>query len=275
MWFEAWMLLDKWMYGLKGTLEGKDLKVKDVRISVFYTAVMLSTGHVGVAFTPRGLEDTVCCPRSASVMPESGRLTGRSAWELAEYSKSIGPLKRALGVATLNALSSLGLELQGLRRGRVLLDTDPVDVMGIDPDNVVVLIGAFTPYIRRFKERVEKLYIVEKNPRALKRDELKFWKPAGEAGEALKEADVVLMSGSVLVEGGIDELLGHARGSKVAIIGPTTPPWPEPFFDAGVYALGGIEVLDGERMLELVGEGGSGYIFERDGAARKVCFLRE
>ena len=269
------MLLDKWMDELKGVLGEGELKVEDVRIGVFYTAVMLSTGHVGVAFTPRGLEDTVCCPRSASLMPESGRLVGRPAWELAEYSRSAGPLKRALGVATLNALSSLGLELQGLRRGRVLMDVDPVDIMGIGPDHTVVLIGAFTPYIRRFKENVERLYIVEKNPRALKEDELKFWKPAEEADEALKEADVVLMSGSVLVEGGIDELLESAKGSRVAIVGPTTPPWPGPFFDAGVYALGGIKVLDGERMLRLVGEGGSGYIFERDGAARKVCFLRE
>lgn len=269
------MLLDVWRTQLRKVLEGRDLIVKDVRIGVFYTAAMLSTGHVGVAFTPRGLEDTVCCPRSASLMPESGRLTGRPAWELAEYSKSVGPLKRALGIATLNALSSLGLELQGLRRGRMLLDTDPADVMEIGPDNVVALVGAFTPYIRRFKDDVRKLYIIEKNPKALRRDELKFWKPPEEAEEALKEADIVLMSGSVLVEGGIDELLESARGSKVAIVGPTTPPWPDPFFDSGVYALGGVKVLDGDRLIRLVGEGGSGYVFERDGATRKVCLVCE
>lgn len=36
--------------------------------------------------------------------------------------------------------------------------------------------------------------------------------------------------------------------------------------------LGGIRVLDGQKMLQLVSEGGSGYFFEK--VAEKVCVIR-
>jgi hypothetical protein len=56
-----------------------------------YTAVQLSTGQVGVAFTPRGLVDAVCCPRSAASAPPAVRMAGCDAWELAEYATSPVP----------------------------------------------------------------------------------------------------------------------------------------------------------------------------------------
>jgi hypothetical protein len=59
--------------------------VTDVRIGVFYTAVEISTGDVGVAFTPRDLNDTVCCPSTAVGAPPPGRLTSLGAWEVAKY----------------------------------------------------------------------------------------------------------------------------------------------------------------------------------------------
>ena len=52
----------------------RDIRVEDVRMGVFYTGAKLSTGDAGVAFTPRDLADTVCCPRSAAKMPTSGKL---------------------------------------------------------------------------------------------------------------------------------------------------------------------------------------------------------
>jgi len=40
-----------------------------------------------------------------------------------------------------------------------------------------------------------------------------------------------------------------------------------------VSILGGIRVLDGDRMLQVISEGGSGYFFQ--GVAEKVCVIRE
>ena len=67
--------------------------VTNVRIGVFYTAVEISTGDVGVAFTPRDLSDTVRCPKTAAGAPPAGRLIGISAWEMAKYALAPSPLR--------------------------------------------------------------------------------------------------------------------------------------------------------------------------------------
>ena len=55
-------LVQTWVTDLQRALEGESLTAGVVRIGVFYTAAQLSSGHTGVAFTPRDLSDTVCCP---------------------------------------------------------------------------------------------------------------------------------------------------------------------------------------------------------------------
>ncbi|MFQ5830450.1 MAG: enolase N-terminal-like fold-containing protein, partial [Candidatus Methylomirabilia bacterium] len=58
--------VEAWLTDLRQVLNGEPVLAAEVRIGVFYTAVQLSSGEVGVAFTPRELTDTVCCPRSAA-----------------------------------------------------------------------------------------------------------------------------------------------------------------------------------------------------------------
>jgi hypothetical protein len=71
-------LVAEWLAHLHLNFNDEPL-VTDVRIGVFYTAVEISTGDVGVAFTPRDLSDTVCCPKTASGAPPAGRLIGVSS----------------------------------------------------------------------------------------------------------------------------------------------------------------------------------------------------
>lgn len=141
------------------------------------------------------------------------------------------------------------------------------------PEDRVALVGAFVPFIRALKGKVAALWVVDKHPGALKGDERSFWRPLERAEEVLASASVVVLTGSVLVEGGIDDLLeSSSQTRRVVLAGPTASPWPRPFFQRGVHVLGGIRVLDGPTLLRIVSEGGSGYFFE--GAAEKVSILR-
>jgi hypothetical protein len=82
-----------------------------------------------------------------------------------------------------------------------------------------------------------------------------------------------VITGSSLVEGGIDDLLQAASNARrIILAGPTASPWPPPFFERGVHVLGGIEITDGDRILQVVSEGGSGYFFE--GGANKISIVR-
>ncbi len=154
-------------------LGARDVTVEGVRIGVFYTAVKLDSGQAGVAFTPiRDIPEAVCCPRSASRMPSAGQLAGQSAWDLARYALTESPLKVAVGIATLNALSALLMEENGLPGYQRLIGADALDVVDINPDDRVALVGAFVPFIKKLKDTVRQLRVVEKNPKALKGDEL-------------------------------------------------------------------------------------------------------
>lgn len=78
-------LVESWMHEVKTVVHDDNIIANEVRIGVFYTAARLSTGHVGVAFTPRDLSDTVCCPKSAASAPPAGKLSGQNSWVLAHY----------------------------------------------------------------------------------------------------------------------------------------------------------------------------------------------
>src|SRR3989304_6290856 len=84
---------------------------------------------------------------------------------------------------------------------------------------------------------------------------------AGALG-VLGAASVVVIAGSALGEGGLDALLAAAASARsVVLAGPTASAWPRPFFERGVHVMGGIRVLDGRALLQVVSEGGSGCFF--------------
>jgi uncharacterized protein (DUF4213/DUF364 family) len=261
----------EWFADLRVALKDEPL-VTDVRVGVFYTAVEISSGNVGVAFTPRDLSDTVCCPKTAAGAPPAGKLIGVTAWQAAEYALSPSALRRSVGIATLNALSAAAIERCGLPEGTLRENLDALDAAGIAPDDTVVMVGAFVPFIKRLKGQVAGLRVIDKHRDALKPDEQALRISPQGAAEALEDASVVILSGSTLVEGGIEELLQASQSARVRVMaGPTTPLWPQPFFRYGIAILGGIHVLDGKDLLNIVGQGGSGYLFER--AANKTCLI--
>ncbi|MDR5708637.1 MAG: DUF364 domain-containing protein [Armatimonadota bacterium] len=267
-------LIEACLKALSARLGDEPVVVQDARVGVFYTAVALDTGHVGVAFTPRGLADTVCCPRSAASAPPAGRLVGRDAWTLAADARSPVALRRAVGVATLNALSALAMDRFGVPGGVRIPGLDALEAAGVSPEDRVALVGAFSPFIKSLMGTVSALWVVDRHPEALREAERSLWRPPESAAEVLREATVVVITGSALVEGGMDELLDSCpQARRVVLAGPTASPWPEPFFQRGVHILGGIRVLDGPRLVRIVGEGGSGYFFQE--AAEKVCLVRE
>ncbi len=266
-------VMQAWLDELKRGLDSQLLLTNAVRVGVFYTAAQISSGHVGVAFTPRDLADTVCCPKSAAQGLPVGKMIGRRALELAEFGLSQSPLRRAVGTAVLNALSALAIERWGVGGAETRVGVDALAAAEVGEGDSVAMVGAFAPFIRKLRGKVARLRVIDKHRDTLKPEELEFWRPPEEAVPVLSDASVVLITGSALVEGGLDELLAAASGARrVVMAGPTASPWPPPFFERGVDILGGIRVRDGFALLNLVSEGGSGYSFES--VAEKVCIIR-
>jgi uncharacterized protein (DUF4213/DUF364 family) len=263
-----------WLDDLKRALGSVPIAVCDVRIGVFYTAAELSTGQVGVAFTPRELGAEVCCPRAAAAAPAAGRLAGQSAWDLAADALSPVVLRRAVGVAVLNALSTFAIERLGPSAGVLLRGVDALEAAGVIAEDRVAMVGSFVPFIHALRDRVTSLSVIDLHRQALGPGETELWKSPEEATEVVSRATVVILTGSTLVEGGLDGLLAAAgKARKVVIAGPTAPTWPAPFFSRGVHVLAGIQVRDSRKMLQIVSEGGSGASFSA--AAAKICVVRQ
>ena len=78
-------------------------------IGVYFTGVALSTGTAGVCATPAKTDiHAACCPATADTVIPPGTLRGRRAGELLAEISSPHALRRAAGIATLNALAEAG-----------------------------------------------------------------------------------------------------------------------------------------------------------------------
>jgi Putative heavy-metal chelation len=90
---------------------GSDLQTITVErtvIGVFFTGVRLNNGLAGACATPiKTIPEAVCCPSSVMAMPFPGRLHGRRALDLLDETEAASGLRRAVGIATLNALADL------------------------------------------------------------------------------------------------------------------------------------------------------------------------
>ncbi len=83
-----------------------EMTVERVVIGLFFTGVKLSNGSTGSCATPiKTIPEAVCCPSSAMAMPFPGKLAGRRAADLAREALSGHGIRRAVGIAAVNALA--------------------------------------------------------------------------------------------------------------------------------------------------------------------------
>jgi len=253
----------------------QELVVDDLVIGIFFTGIKLSTGHAGAAFTPIGeIPEAVCCPTTAARMPQAGDLEGKPVSEILKYALDTNVLKSAIGVAAANAISQLIIESESENEYQIVRDRDGFDLLEIEPGETVSLIGAFGPYIRRLKMMGNPFFIVEKNPQTLRLDEMKYFKSQTEMATALKESDVVIITGTAIVNHTIDHILSYISDrQRTAIIGPTASMIPDTFFKRGVNVMAGVRMLNPDGMIKILKQGGSAYHLLR-GCAEKIAFIR-
>jgi uncharacterized protein (DUF4213/DUF364 family) len=252
----------------------ENILVDDLVIGIFFTGVKLSTGHAGVAFTPIGeIPEAVCCPTSAARMPKAGDLEDKPVSEIIKHSLDPNVLKSAIGVATLNALSQLIIESEHGVEYPIVKDADGFDLLKIQPNETASLIGAFGPYIRKLKIMGNPFFIVERNIQTLRPDEMKHYKPESEMSFAIKESEVVIVTGTAIVNHSIDTILSFvSNGKRTAIIGPTASMIPDAFFDRSVNVMAGVRILEPDLMIKILKQGGSAYHLLKQ-CSEKIAFI--
>ena len=251
------------------------ITVERAVIGLFFTGVKLDNGIAGACATPiTTIPGAVCCPSSAMAMPFPGKLTGRPAFDLAREALGDNGIRRAVGIAAMNALADTCWRRRPHPETELRLGIDAFDATEIRPGDKVVVVGAFVPFLRELKRRHQPYLVLEQDPATLKADELPFFRPAEQAAAVVPEADVLLITGTTLINDTLEELLALASPTaRVTMVGPTVSLLPDGLLRRGADILGTVRITDPDAFLDILAEGGSGYHF-LGRTAQKVVLVR-
>lgn len=227
----------------------KQRTIRDLRVGLAYVAAQLDDGSVGVASTIAEWPAQSC---QASAM--AGEFPA-AADELATLMNSSHLIDSAVGLSVVNAV--LNRDIEGV-------SGDLLGHLEIRPDDHVGMVGFFAPFMARLQERCRRLTVFERKP-----VDHPLVVPDWKAEDLLPEADVVILSATTLLNRTLPRLLELCQGARtVALTGPTTPLFPEAFSGSGVHLLAGMEFLNGDKVVEIVGQAGGTRRFSP--YARKV-----
>ena len=262
-----------------GTILGPELDeitVERAVVGLFFTGVRLSNRAAGTSATPiKSIPEAVCCPSSAMAMPFPGKLRGRRAADLAREALSGHGIRRAVGIATVNALADCCWQHRQHPEVELSNDIDAFDATDIRHGENVVVVGAFVPFLKELKRRGQDYLVLEQDSATLKADELPFFRPAEQAAQILPNADVALITGATLVNNTLEELLALTRpDARVTVVGPTVGMLPDAFLARGADVLGCVRITEPDEFLHLLAEGGSGYHFFGRSAQKLVLARR-
>jgi uncharacterized protein (DUF4213/DUF364 family) len=250
--------------------------IERAAVGLFFTGVKLSTGHVGACATPiKTIPDAVCCPSSAHAMPFPGKMRGRRAADFLDEVQQQDGIRRVVGIATMNALAALCWDKRPHPEVELEIGVDAFDAADIRPCQTVVVVGAFAPFLRELKRMGQPYLVLEQDPATLKADEMPFYRQAAQAPAVAPLADVLLITGTTLLNDTLDEILAAARPDACKVlVGPTVGLVPDAYLRRGCSVLGTIRVSRGDEFLDVLAEGGSGYHFFGKSAEKIVLKSR-
>jgi uncharacterized protein len=271
-------ILDETLAAIGGVLgnELADIHVERAVVGLFFTGVKLGNGIAGACATPiKTIPEAVCCPSSAMAMPFPGKLRGRRAIDAAREALSEHGIRRAIGIAAVNALAECCWQRRPHPDVELCDGVDAFDATDIRPGDQTVVVGAFVPFLKELKRRRQSFLVLEQDAATLKADELPFFRPAEQAAAVLPGADVVLITGSTLVNNTLEDLLASIRPeARVTVVGPTVGMLPDAFLARGADVLGCVRITQPDEFLDLLAEGGSGYHFFGRSAQKLVLRRR-
>lgn len=252
------------------------LTIERAVLGLFFSGIELSSGHVGACATPiKTIPEAVCCPSSTHAMPFPGKMRGRRAVDFLDEVMQPDGIRRAVGIAAMNALAAWCWDRKPHPGVTLESGIDAFDAANITSDQMVVVVGAFIPFLRELKRRGNRYLVLEQDPATLKADELPFFRPASEAPRVVPQADVILITGTTLLNDTLDGLLAAARPEACkVVVGPTVGLVPDAFLRRGCDVLGTIQVTDADGFLDVLSEGGSGYHFFGRSAEKVVLRAR-
>jgi uncharacterized protein (DUF4213/DUF364 family) len=218
--------------------KANEVKIEILSLGLGYTAVTLSDGGIGLAYTH--FENKKSC----MLLNKNIDFEGKFADQLLEKIKSENTVERSMALALINALNY---------EQALLLPEDPdnkimFDTLKIGKESNVAMVGFFGPLVKNFKEQNITLEILDASRNlGIKKE---FYNKLG------NWADVLLLTSTTILNNTTEEILANV-GQKVksVMLGPSTPMVKEAFEHLPVNILAGTVPLDKAKTLKAVRHG--------------------
>jgi uncharacterized protein (DUF4213/DUF364 family) len=220
---------------LLASLPSEAVALRDVRVGPFWTVVWTERG-ASLASTQRDAHT----PHGHSMIRWAGDLMEHDAHELAGLLRAKSPMEAALGMAAANALLEVDEALLTDRNASE-------EIIRRGEGKRVVIVGHF-PFIPPVRRAIGHLDVLELDPGP---GEI----ASAAAAEVIRQADVVAITGTSLVNKTFDGLMPHCRQDAfVLMLGPTSP-LSSVLFDHGVDLIAGTQVVDPVTALSVASQG--------------------
>lgn len=206
-------------------------EVKDLVVGIRWIGV--KTDKVGISIT---LDNN----KHMTGIEEAGELIGKKSKELLEYIKTFDTLKIGIGLATLNSLIETPKNYEIINIFDFLIERGR--------DKRIVFIGHFED-IQKLKGVAKELIILERKPKD--EDFLDTFQEY-----LIPKGDIIAITGSTFANKSIKRILELSKGKYTIIFGPSTP-LSTVLFDYGVDMIGGILIKDGNKVFNIISQGGS------------------
>jgi uncharacterized protein len=235
------------------------LTLERVAFGRYFTVVKLSNGYGGICFTlEKDMPEAECSPSSAKAMSNAGKIQGMPVKKALEEMFTQDPLKKALGIAIINALSNAIWSKESPQGYKIVKHKHAIDGIEIKEDANVVLVGVLPPYLKLLKTRKKPFCVLETDAATLKADVLPFYAPLDKAPEKVPLADILIITGATLIDDTLEGLLGMVKpGAEIVLVGPTGGMLPEALFKRGVKRVGGLLVTNPDGLMDMLAEAGS------------------
>jgi uncharacterized protein (DUF4213/DUF364 family) len=235
--------------------------VKKVVIGLLYTGIQLEDDTVGVSYTLTNRKDDL---NAYHQLLQKGFLSEKSLEELINYCSSKYAILRTIGVAALNSLSQAHIDYT---TGK---DQDVSELLDLRSDSVVGMVGNIHPITHYLNKRNVSLRILDEfNPVT----PVKNITPASKVSD-LRNVNHLLISGSALVFDTFDEIveLIPQISEEIVLVGPSAQILPEVAFQLGFSAVGSSRIVNSEKTLRVLQQGGGYRFFKK--YTRKYSFVK-
>ena len=245
----------------KPYLEGKT--VQDLVVGISLIAIQLSDESVGVSYVLR-----YDLPPECSAFGYAASAVGMSAWDVAKWTvEGKDNIARSIGGAVLSAAS---------QQLDIADDTDELCRYGMDitPEDTVGMIGFIKPVAKVLSKQVKKLYVFDEGV-SLYEGTVHVC-GMDQQPVLLPQCTKMIITGSSTINGSIDGLLDMcSNAQQIAMVGSSTPMFPEGWKDTKVTTLAGAWWPNDrkEEIFRIISQGG-GIAQLRSLIQYKIAFVR-